>query len=110
MPGSGRTGRARTTSRSRTSSMRRTRKERTSVVSWRSLERKPSPTGTGRCSSSRTGSKEFIRQGPEEDRSIEDTLEIGWRLLATVDEAWLTKIDRKTLDKYHPKYRGAAKV
>src|SRR5712691_4361979 len=54
--------------------------------------------------------QEFIRQGPEEDRTIEDTLEIGWRLLATVDEAWLTKIDRKTLDKYHPKYRGAAKV
>src|SRR5438309_665773 len=54
--------------------------------------------------------QEFIRQGPEEDRSIEETLEIGWRLLATVDEAWLTKIDRKTLEKYHPKYRGAAKV
>ncbi|HWM51923.1 MAG TPA: V-type ATP synthase subunit B [Thermoplasmata archaeon] len=54
--------------------------------------------------------QEFIRQGSEEDRSIEDTLEIGWRLLATVDEAWLTKIDRKTLDKYHPKYRSAAKV
>ncbi len=54
--------------------------------------------------------QEFIRQGPEEDRSIVDTLEIGWLLLATVDEAWLTKIDRKTLDKYHPKYRSAAKV
>src|SRR2546428_335051 len=54
--------------------------------------------------------QEFIRQGPEEDRSIEETLEIGWLLLATVDEAWLTKIDRKTLEKYHPKYRGAAKV
>jgi len=50
--------------------------------------------------------QEFIRQGPEEDRSIEETLEIGWRLLATIDEAWLTKIDRKTLERYHPKYRG----
>src|SRR6266540_2771602 len=54
--------------------------------------------------------QEFIRQGSEEDRSIIDTLEIGWKLLATLDEAWLTKIDRKTLEKYHPKYRGAAKV
>jgi len=54
--------------------------------------------------------QEFIRQGPEEDRSIVDTLEIGWLLLATVDEAWLTKIDRKTLEKYHPKYRSGAKV
>src|SRR5713101_9236341 len=50
--------------------------------------------------------QEFIRQGPEEDRSIVDTLEIGWLLLATVDEAWLTKIDRKTLEKYHPAHRA----
>ncbi len=54
--------------------------------------------------------QEFIRQGPEEDRAIEDTLEIGWKLLATIEEAWLTKIDRKTLEKYHPARRGAVKV
>src|SRR5881628_3667614 len=54
--------------------------------------------------------QEFIRQGPEEDRSIEDTLEIGWRLLATVDEAWLTKIDRKTLERFHPRLRQTAKA
>ncbi len=53
---------------------------------------------------------EFIRQGAEEDRTIEQTIDIGWDLLATVDEAWLTKIDRKTLEKYHPKYRGTAQV
>jgi len=52
--------------------------------------------------------QEFIRQGVEEDRSIEQTLEIGWQLLATVDEAWLTKIDRKTLEAYHPARRGKA--
>jgi len=50
--------------------------------------------------------QEFIRQGPEEDRSVEETLEIGWKLLATIDEAWLTKIDRTTLEKYHPAHRG----
>ncbi len=54
--------------------------------------------------------QEFIKQGHEEDRSIVDTLEIGWKLLTTIDEAWLTKIDRKTMEKYHPKYRQAAKV
>lgn len=54
--------------------------------------------------------QEFIRQGVEEDRTIEETLEIGWRLLATVDEAWLTKIDRATLEAYHPAHRGKAKV
>jgi len=52
--------------------------------------------------------QEFIRQGSEEDRTIEETLEIGWKLLATIDEAWLTKIDRKTLEKYHPAHRGTA--
>ena len=52
--------------------------------------------------------QEFIQQGSEEDRGIEATIDIGWKLLATVDEAWLTKIDRKTLEKYHPKYRGTA--
>jgi len=52
--------------------------------------------------------QEFIRQGAEEDRTIEQTLEIGWVLLATLDEAWLTKIDRKTLESYHPAHRGKA--
>src|SRR5947209_12193048 len=52
--------------------------------------------------------QEFIRQGAEEDRTIEQTLEIGWALLATLDEAWLTKIDRKTLESYHPAHRGKA--
>jgi len=51
--------------------------------------------------------QEFIRQGSEEDRTIEQTLEIGWKLLATLDEAWLTKVDRKTLEKYHPAHRAA---
>ncbi len=54
--------------------------------------------------------QEFVKQGHEEDRTIAETLEIGWKLLATVDEAWLTKIDRKTLERYHPKYRQAPKV
>lgn len=54
--------------------------------------------------------QEFVKQGHEEDRTITETLEIGWKLLATIDEAWLTKIDRKTLEKYHPKYRQTAKV
>src|SRR3989449_980520 len=51
--------------------------------------------------------QEFVRQGPEEDRTIVQTLEIGWKLLATLEEAWLTKVDRKALEKYHPAHRGA---
>ncbi len=51
---------------------------------------------------------EFIRQGAEEDRDIETTLETGWDLLASLDESWLTKIDRKTMEEYHPAHRKAA--
>ena len=42
------------------------------------------------------------------DRDIETTLEIGWDLLASLDEAWLTKIDRRTLEAYHPAHRQKA--
>jgi len=51
--------------------------------------------------------QEYIRQGPEEDRTIVQTLEIGWQLLGMLNEAWLTKIDRQTLEKYHPSHRAA---
>jgi V/A-type H+-transporting ATPase subunit B len=44
----------------------------------------------------------FVRQGYEEDRGIEDTLQLGWDLLAALPEAQLTRIDRKLIEKYHP--------
>lgn len=47
----------------------------------------------------------FVRQGRDEDRTIEDTLDLGWELLQTLPENVLTRVDRKTLEKYHPKYR-----
>ena len=47
----------------------------------------------------------FVTQGREENRSIEDTLEIGWGMLSKLPESALTRIDRKTLEKYHPAYR-----
>jgi V/A-type H+-transporting ATPase subunit B len=48
---------------------------------------------------------ELVRQGREEDRDIERTLEIIWNLLSNVDESMLTKIDRETIEKYHPAHR-----
>lgn len=45
----------------------------------------------------------YVRQGRDEDRTIEDTLDLGWDLLATVDEKILTRIDAKTIQQYHPK-------
>ena len=48
----------------------------------------------------------YVRQGINEDRTIEDTLDLGWKLLAEVDEGILTRIDKTTLETWHPKYRG----
>ena len=42
----------------------------------------------------------FVTQDREENRSIEDTLEIGWDMLSKLPESALTRIDRKTLEKY----------
>ncbi|MGZ4913302.1 MAG: V-type ATP synthase subunit B [Halobacteriota archaeon] len=44
----------------------------------------------------------FVRQGYEEDRSIEQTLQLSWDLLATLPEDQLTRIDPKLIEKYHP--------
>ncbi|MCX7843052.1 MAG: V-type ATP synthase subunit B [Clostridia bacterium] len=47
--------------------------------------------------------KEYVSQGFDEDRSIEKTLEIGWRLLAILPRAELKRIRDEYLDKYLPK-------
>jgi V/A-type H+-transporting ATPase subunit B len=42
----------------------------------------------------------FVRQGYDEDRSIEDTLDLAWTLIATLDDDQITRIDRKYIEKY----------
>ncbi len=49
--------------------------------------------------------RKFIQQGRYEDRSIDETLNIGWELLAMLPEEELTRVDEKWIKKYHPKYR-----
>ncbi|QLH74876.1 MAG: V-type ATP synthase subunit B [Methanomassiliicoccales archaeon] len=51
--------------------------------------------------------KKIVKQGRDEDRSIETTLDMMWEILATLDESSLTRIDRKYIEKYHPKYKKA---
>jgi V/A-type H+-transporting ATPase subunit B len=51
----------------------------------------------------------FVRQGYDEDRTIEDTLTLGWELLSTLPVEQLTRIDRDLINKYHPKFRTGAK-
>ena len=47
----------------------------------------------------------FVRQGKDEDRDIETTLEISWELVAGLPENQLSRIDRKYIEKYHPAHR-----
>ena len=47
----------------------------------------------------------FVRQGHDENRTIEDSLDLGWELLSTLPEELLVRIDRGLIQKYHPKYR-----
>jgi V/A-type H+-transporting ATPase subunit B len=51
----------------------------------------------------------FVRQGYDEDRTIGDTLDLGWDLLSTLPVEQLTRIDRDLINKYHPKFRTGAK-
>lgn len=52
--------------------------------------------------------KRLVRQGREEDRDIETTLDLMWDLLSTVPENQLTRIDRKWIEKYHPAHKAKA--
>ena len=49
--------------------------------------------------------QKFVNQGRDEDRSIFDTLDIGWNLLQALPETMLTRIDDHLIKKYHPRYR-----
>lgn len=46
---------------------------------------------------------EFITQKPDENRKIEDSLSIGWKLLATLPKEELKKIKMEHIEKYMPK-------
>lgn len=52
-----------------------------------------------------TFEQEFISQGPEEDRSIEDTLDRGWGCLAKLPKGVLKRIRPELLEKYYGKVR-----
>ncbi|WP_331666086.1 ATP synthase beta subunit C-terminal domain-containing protein, partial [Anaerosporobacter sp.] len=48
-----------------------------------------------------TFENDFISQGLLEDRSIEETLNLGWKLLAILPREELDRVDTKILDKYY---------
>lgn len=46
--------------------------------------------------------QEFVGQGATENRTIDQTLDIGWRLLKILPREELDRIDTKILEKYYP--------
>ncbi len=46
--------------------------------------------------------KEFISQGSEEDRTINDTLDLSWKLLTIIPREDLKRIDEKYIKAYYP--------
>ena len=51
----------------------------------------------------------FVRQGINEDRSIVETLDLGWELLSKLPVEQLVRIDRELINKYHPKFKNVVK-
>ena len=49
----------------------------------------------------------FIRQGEDENRTIEDSLQIGWELLAMLPRTELKRIRDEHIEKYMPKRENA---
>ena len=50
--------------------------------------------------------EKYIGQGAEENRTIEETLNLGWELLGRLPKEELDRVDTKILDKYyHPTKR-----
>ena len=45
----------------------------------------------------------YVSQGSETDRSIEETLNIGWKLLSILPKSELKRISSEYLDKYYGK-------
>ncbi|HTL53487.1 MAG TPA: V-type ATP synthase subunit B, partial [Planctomycetota bacterium] len=54
--------------------------------------------------------KTFITQGREEDRQIEESLTICWKMLANIPKETYTRLDQKFIDKYHPTLKVAEKA
>lgn len=51
----------------------------------------------------------FVTQTQDEDRSFDETLDLGWELLEIFPTAELKKIDEKFIKKYHPEFKKQVK-
>jgi V/A-type H+-transporting ATPase subunit B len=51
---------------------------------------------------------EFVSQGEDENRSVEGTLDLGWKLLSALPKDELVRLSRAMMDRYMPKGDGDA--
>ena len=49
----------------------------------------------------------YISQGYYENRTVEQTLDLGWELLSMFEDVELKRIDKALIDKYMPRFRKA---
>ena len=54
--------------------------------------------------------REFIAQRFDENRTIEETLDLGWKILGILPISELDRVDPPTLKQYHPHYREMVKT
>ena len=50
--------------------------------------------------------KEYVSQGYDADRDVEETLDIGWKLLTMLPRSELKRISDKMLDEYYDKFKN----
>lgn len=50
--------------------------------------------------------EQFVAQRYDENRSIDKTLDLGWKLLTMLPESQLDRIDKEMLNKYYPLYQN----
>jgi V/A-type H+-transporting ATPase subunit B len=50
--------------------------------------------------------QEFVNQGSNENRSIDETLDLGWKLLTILPREELDRIDNEMLDKYYDQFKA----
>jgi V/A-type H+/Na+-transporting ATPase subunit B len=51
--------------------------------------------------------REFVNQGPTENRTIETTLGIGWRLLSMLPQEELTRVSQSEIEQYYTEDHGS---
>jgi V/A-type H+-transporting ATPase subunit B len=44
----------------------------------------------------------FLRQDRDEDRTIDETLNLCWDLMTSIDTKYLVRLDQELIEKYHP--------